>query len=78
MWKPGQLVTINGRVYRVKRTRRFSGLVVCEIQCDIWLDNRLRCPVYKKEVCQRICFSASGLMPEDCYLVRIKPKSSIG
>ena len=74
MWKPGQLITINGRVYRVKRTRRSFGVVICYDQCDMWLDDNPEHPMCEKKVCQDICFSASGQMPEDCYLKRVKPK----
>ena len=78
MWKPGQLVTIHKHVYRVTRTNNPFGVVHCDVICDMWSDDKPLYPVCAKEVCQKICFSYSRTMPDDCYLVRVKPKSSIG
>ncbi len=58
MWKPGNLVTIKGIVYRVKRAR--CGHSVCS-ECDLndgycgW-PNRGGYP-----------------LPSDCYLKRVSP-----
>ena len=79
MWKPGQLVTINKRVYRVTRTNNPFRTVTCHIECDMWLDNNPESlSVRDKKVCQKICFSVNCPMLGSCYLKRIKPKSSIG
>lgn len=74
MWKPGQLITINKRVYRVKRTKRSLGVVICDMQCDMWLDDNPMRTVLEKKVCQNICLSTSSPMSGDCYLERVTPK----
>ena len=74
MWKPGQLITINGRVYRVKRINGFSRAVICSLQCDMWLDDKSIYPVCERKVCKKICSSRLAPMPKDCYLKRVKPK----
>ena len=60
MWRPGQLVTINGVVYRVKRNHDSKG--PCE-KCA------LRC-------CGAFCEwdgSKKYLIPGNCYLERLSP-----
>lgn len=75
MLKPGQLITINKRVYRVKQTNNPFRTVTCHLQCDMWLDNNPESlSVLDKKVCQKICFSRSRSIPGDCYLERVKPK----
>ena len=77
MWKPGQIVTINNTRYRVKRSN--TGLVICERQCDMWLDDNPEHLTHERKICQKICLSINcQMLLGSCYLKRIKPKSSIG
>lgn len=62
MYKPGQLLTINHKVYRVKHTTNV--LIVCKF-CDA------------RETCFTLCAGVlCKNVPYDCYLQLIKPKSS--
>ena len=61
MWKPGQIITIDGIVYRVKRNNDSKG--TCE-----------KCALAKGPLCMWNG-SKEYLLPTDCYLVEIKPKS---
>lgn len=65
MYKPGQLLTINHRKYRVKRARSCTG--VCH-----YCDAHDECLAL--DVGTILCVAA----PADCYLQLIKPKSSLG
>lgn len=61
MWKPGQIVTIDGIVYRVKRNNKSNG--TCE-----------KCALSRGPFCMWNG-SKEYLLPADCYLTEIKPKS---
>lgn len=65
MYKPGQLLTINHIVYRVKRAR--SSVGICH-NCDA------RDECLALDIGTILCVAA----PVDCYLQLIKPKSSLG
>lgn len=65
MYKPGQLLTIRGRVYRVKRAKHYMN--TCHM-CDAGYE------------CLALCDGSilcTGT-PGDCYLQLVKPKSSLG
>ena len=67
MWKPGQLITICGEVYRVKRCERSYNICKdCAFDDDPNCDLRLYEPKYR---------SCTHLIPDDCYFVRAYPKS---
>lgn len=60
MWKPGNLVTIKGVVYRVKRT---DSADICG-----------QCALNKREL--QYCawpYRSRYLLPGDCYLKRVSP-----
>lgn len=62
-WKPGQLVTIKGIVYRVKRCSHIED--VCE-----------KCALVGKGlcICLQLCLEyEQSLVPYDCYLIRVSP-----
>lgn len=65
MYKSGQLLTIDGKVYRVKRARGVTG--ICHY-CDAW--NECSGFIVGPIRCTDI--------PANCYLQLIKPKSSLG
>lgn len=67
MWKPGQIVTICGKKYRIKKAP--YNALPCE-KCNI------RDPFPEHEPCLT-CFSNSK-MPDYSYLEEIKPKSVMG
>ena len=66
-YKPGQLLTINGKVYRVKRAKQF------QIPCLI-CNAKSKCILDGYEIMVILCTNA----PADCYLQLVKPKSSLG
>ena len=66
MYKPGQLLTIDGKVYRVKRKEN-SWRYVCAL-CDA----KNKC--FRQPSNEIMCKST----PPDCYLQLVKPKSSLG
>lgn len=69
MWKPGQIVTIEGVRYRVKRLRKelshsFTPCDFCMIApCHMrgWIDT-----------CAKLCTGPLVKVPRDCYLIKIK------
>lgn len=66
MYKSGQLLTIDGKVYRIKRARGVTG--PCHY-CDAWNE------CLERNAGNMRCVAATGI-PADCYLQLIKPKSS--
>lgn len=64
MYKPGQLLTINGRVYRVKRRPKLYACSFCDAHNEC-----LKLP-YNGILC-------TGT-PYYCYLQLVVPKSSLG
>lgn len=66
-WKAGQIVTIEGKVYRVtKLDMRLDG-------CCIFCGFRFKeCDEYP---CVECISSGTGLIPYNSYLKEIKPKS---
>ena len=67
MWKPGNLVTIDGIVYRVKREPElFTSCRYCAFSNGPYGPCSCSFPGlrYKKYP-----------LPEDCYLEKVKPKS---
>ena len=66
MWKPGQLVTIRGRIYRVTKVKSCLGsCILCEFR-------RLEEDVYPCSVCFVVNnIIASLKIPAGCYLQRI-------
>ena len=65
MYKAGQLLTINHKVYRVKRARSSAG--IC-----LYCDAHIEC--FTRRVGSISCTGT----PSDCYLQLVKPKSSLG
>lgn len=71
MYKPGQLLTINGKVYRIKRKKGlWAG--IC-IPCDA----RKECFELYRRTPSRDDILCHGTTP-DCYLQLVTPKSSLG
>lgn len=65
-WKPGQIVTIEGKKYRIKRLHP-DNWRQCE-KCAF-----MKAPFYG--VCSDLCiFSHSKKVPADCYFELIEPK----
>ena len=64
MYKPGQLLTIDGKVYRVKRKHYWYSCFFC--------DARRIC--FTLDTCDILCKNA----PCDCYLQLVTPKFSLG
>lgn len=63
MYKSGQLLTIDGKVYRVKRARGITG--ICHY-CDAWNE------CLGLNAGNILCIDA----PVDCYLQLVKSKPS--
>lgn len=66
MWKAGQIVTIEGKKYRIKRhyPDDWKQCAKCAF---------LKAPFYG--VCSNLCiFDASKKVPKDCYFELIPPK----
>ena len=63
MYKPGQLLTIRGRVYRVKRAKHYSE--VCGL-CDA------------RYICFKLYKALCIHTPPICYLQLVVPKSPMG
>lgn len=69
MWKPGQLITICGEVYRVKRKcgYYYTYKNICK---NCAFDNGSNCDLRIYEPKYRIC---THLIPDDCYFERVLP-----
>lgn len=68
MWKPGQLVTICGEVYRVKRAKHIDRGSICKL-CSFDLADECLLRIYEPKY--RNCYK---LLPIDCYFERLEPK----
>lgn len=69
MWKPGQLITICGEVYRVKRIHsQIKYVCIFCYFCDPAVNCILR--IYNPKL--RFCWD---YIPDDCYFERVWPKS---
>ena len=66
MWKPGQLVTINGIVYRVMRCKPDAPFY--PDACDGCAFAAFRGCVFP--IFSRFCWDS---IPNDCYFVRLSP-----
>lgn len=66
MWKPGQIVTIRGKKYRITKDTVDFDCTVCD-HCDM--------PV-GREPCHTCLWGHK--MPDNCHLQEIKPKSVMG
>ena len=73
MWKAGQLVTIRGIVFRVKKRCTENRFVPPCIICDI---PHTFNPIHKQNICFKVCFYRK--LPVNCYLRRILPKKVMG
>lgn len=69
MWKPGQIVTINGVVYRVKRNHDSRG--PCE-KCALNVQNIYPTLTWRSAFCTWNN-SKKYSLPGYCYLVRLSP-----
>lgn len=72
MFKPGQLITVNHVVYRVRRTSPF--LHVCA-NCAAALkpSDSYEALAEKSHLCYRFCrISSDWRIPDDCYVEKIK------
>ena len=70
MWKAGQLVTICGEVYRVKRAELLVCRDICK-WCSFCPQNECLLRIYEPKY--RNCFN---LLPEDCYFKRLNLSAS--
>lgn len=68
MWKPGQLVTLNGVVYRIKRVDHNSKALPCE-SC-IFEEWSFSCNLPKYKGIYRCCID---LIPSDCHFEKVSP-----
>lgn len=64
-WKAGQIVTVNGKVCRVTRTQSAGVCGFCAFVKNEW--NEFPCVGHVDRVPE--------LIPANCYLKEIKPKS---
>lgn len=65
-YKPGQLLTLEGRVYRVKRKKRLH-MDTCYL-CDAYY------ACLRQWIETPLCYGT----PTDCYLQLVVPKPSLG
>lgn len=70
MWKAGQLVTICGEVYRIRRAKHIVCGNICKL-CSFY--TRYECLLRTYEPKYRNCFN---LLPEDCYFKRLNLSAS--
>jgi hypothetical protein len=68
MWRPGQLITIRGIVYRVKRIDHNSKVLPCNRCIFQEWSNGCVFPKYKGKYNNCI-----DLIPDDCYFQRVSP-----
>lgn len=62
MWKPGQLVTLHNRIYRVTKHPNDFGIVPCKRICDYYT----QCiEDYPKT---SLCYNNNPKVPWNCYL----------
>ena len=66
MWKPGQIVTIGGIVFRVMRYR--GEFYACS-HCYFYL-KRIMCVLHTQSPIIENC---QNLIPDDCYFKRLSP-----
>lgn len=69
MWRPGQLVTINGIVYRIKSYKHKEHLCLspcdgCAFACGNTCMFIVHAPKY---------YDCMQLIPNDCYFERLSP-----
>lgn len=62
MWKAGQIVTIEGKRYRIVKSES------CCACCDL----------HGKQLCTALCSNRVQKVPSDCYLKELHPKSQEG
>lgn len=74
MWKPGQIVTIDGKKYRVKKTSSPLNIVYCEKVCSIWENYNHRTEGAPPLICNDLCFSVfpKTKLSDGLYLEEIK------
>lgn len=65
MWKPGQCVTIAGKQYRVTKIKEGELSNTCMYICEL----------HHKyiSICGIICGYFGRKLPNNCYLVKVKP-----
>jgi hypothetical protein len=72
MWKPGQRVKINNKVYRV--TKSTTWFVICEKMCDIYnIRLKGRCDPLNNlnMLCRTICCTTQPKLGGNMYLKEI-------
>lgn len=62
-WKPGQLITINNKVFRIKKA---NSMYTCTYCYFAYLGGGGLCYDY--------CISLSKKIPRNCYLEEVKPR----
>lgn len=67
MWKPGQLVTIGGIVYKICRISRNTAYYPCDL-CAF--SGQLCCTLTYNQLKYEDC---TKLIPNDCYFERLSP-----
>ena len=60
MWKPGQIVTVNHKKYRVKSTKTCIGCFFCDFK-------------FGYETCARVCYPYHPKLDVRAYLKEIHP-----
>ena len=68
MWKPGQIVTIDRKKYRVKSVQHWY--LACS-RCA------LNCRYSTNAICDSICFSVDSKLDGDQYLEEIPAKGKV-
>lgn len=68
MWKPGQIITIASKRYRIRRCP--AGI--------LWTCRACNAAVSLRLLCEPCTTCRSSKMPGDCYPQEIKPKSVMG
>jgi len=69
MWKPGQLVTINGKVYRVCYGKR---IIVCH-KCAFEKESLVKCTLLRK--CALLCNKIEKKYIMRSYFKQVYPKT---
>lgn len=66
MWKPGQIVTVNHKKYRVKSTKKTNKWLGCSF-CDFDDSGHI------SRICARICYRPHTKLDDYSYLEEIHP-----
>jgi len=77
MWKPGQIVTVLHKRYRVKKVTNSLNVVNCEKLCSIWKNHSFCKGKVAPLICYELCFNTflKNKLSNGLYLEEINVKT---